>query len=302
MGLSKQLTRDQESVSGMSFSAPMGEPSLSLSRRPPGGGDGPGQDEGLANSHRTSVAVQPVGTIGWQAPELIALRGQSQAQRVAVERAQQQVFALDEDEGTDLSLENDPVSGGSVSTTQSHSQSGASHSQSQPNSDPTSISLAAVIAPRTRFRPQQVDVFSLGCVFYYVLSGGQHPYGQWYEREANIMLGHSDLSALVAWPDAMHLISSMLARDPRARPSAKQVAAHPFFWSPARRLDFLSLLSDRLEQEPADSLAVLMLEGESQAQLGRGWDRRLDPGLLEDMGRYRKYDPCSLRDLLRVVR
>ncbi len=54
MGLSKQLTRDQESVSGMSFSAPAGEPS----RNSKAGSQGP-------------AAHNPVGTIGWQAPEVI---------------------------------------------------------------------------------------------------------------------------------------------------------------------------------------------------------------------------------------
>ena len=53
MGLSKQLTRDQESVSGMSFSLPNGEPSLA------------GQGGGGGNMH-----IHPVGTIGWQAPEV----------------------------------------------------------------------------------------------------------------------------------------------------------------------------------------------------------------------------------------
>ena len=52
MGLSKQLSRDQESVSGMSFSVPNGEPSLA--------GQGGGN-----NMH-----IHPVGTIGWQAPEV----------------------------------------------------------------------------------------------------------------------------------------------------------------------------------------------------------------------------------------
>lgn len=61
-------------------------------------------------------------------------------------------------------------------------------------------------------------------------------------------------------------------------------------------------LSDRLEIEPPDAPAVLFLEADASSLLGRGWDRKLDPELLEDMGRYRKYDSCSVRDLLRVIR
>lgn len=32
-----------------------------------------------------------------------------------------------------------------------------------------------------------VDIFSLGCVFYYVLSGGKHPFGDPLRRQANIL-------------------------------------------------------------------------------------------------------------------
>ena len=34
-----------------------------------------------------------------------------------------------------------------------------------------------------------VDVFSLGCVFYYVLSGGHHPFGESFRRQYNILSG-----------------------------------------------------------------------------------------------------------------
>lgn len=34
-----------------------------------------------------------------------------------------------------------------------------------------------------------VDIFSAGCVFYYVLSGGSHPFGDSLYRQANILTG-----------------------------------------------------------------------------------------------------------------
>ena len=66
--------------------------------------------------------------------------------------------------------------------------------------------------PKVRFKPHNVDIFSLGCVYYYVLTEGSHPFGQWYEREANIMLGRCDLTPLVNVPEAHALISAMIAR------------------------------------------------------------------------------------------
>ena len=40
------------------------------------------------------------------------------------------------------------------------------------------------------------DVFSLGCVYYYVLSRGWHPYGDALRRQANIVAGQFALERL----------------------------------------------------------------------------------------------------------
>ena len=34
---------------------------------------------------------------------------------------------------------------------------------------------------------KKIDIFALGCIFYYVLTKGRHPFGQPFEREANIL-------------------------------------------------------------------------------------------------------------------
>lgn len=41
-----------------------------------------------------------------------------------------------------------------------------------------------------------VDIFSAGCVFYYVLSGGSHPFGESLYRQANILSGDPCLAQL----------------------------------------------------------------------------------------------------------
>jgi len=41
-----------------------------------------------------------------------------------------------------------------------------------------------------------VDIFSAGCVFYYVLTGGFHPFGDSLRRQANIMSGEYNLDKL----------------------------------------------------------------------------------------------------------
>jgi Ribonuclease 2-5A len=67
-------------------------------------------------------------------------------------------------------------------------------------------------------------------------------------------------------------------------------------------------LSDRLEQESVISGVVLFLESKAHLIIGQsGWDSRgkvlsIDPSLLSDMNKYRKYDTHCVRDLLRVIR
>lgn len=44
------------------------------------------------------------------------------------------------------------------------------------------------------FQTAAVDVFSAGCVFYYVISRGQHPFGDTLRRQVNILSGEYSLS------------------------------------------------------------------------------------------------------------
>lgn len=46
------------------------------------------------------------------------------------------------------------------------------------------------------FQTCMVDIFSAGCVFYYVVSEGHHPYGKSLQRQANILLGAYSLDLL----------------------------------------------------------------------------------------------------------
>lgn len=57
---------------------------------------------------------------------------------------------------------------------------------------------AATSSSRSSPWPQTsaVDIFSAGCVFYYVLSGGGHPFGESLYRQANILAGAPRLAHL----------------------------------------------------------------------------------------------------------
>ena len=51
--------------------------------------------------------------------------------------------------------------------------------------------------PICPFQTCAVDIFSAGCVFYYVMSKGKHPFGDSLRRQANILNGDFNLDKVV---------------------------------------------------------------------------------------------------------
>mmetsp|Transcript_21185 Transcript_21185/g.52092 ORF Transcript_21185/g.52092 Transcript_21185/m.52092 type:complete len:1404 (+) Transcript_21185:1446-5657(+) len=210
----------------------------------------------------SSVGVGP-GSVGWQAPEVMALKWTS-----------------------DSSARSDPSNG-------------------LPSSTPDQASNEATPGTRTS---RSVDIFSLGCIFYSTIVPGHHPFGEWYERESNIMRNRPALHSLKKLsPDAHDLVRAMLRQNPKLRPTAKEICEHPFFWDPQKRLSFLCDVSDRLETDDAtetstQTKSTLAIERGAVEVVGTAWDGRLDDALISNVQKFRSYDPSSLRDLLRLIR
>ncbi|KFM23556.1 Serine/threonine-protein kinase/endoribonuclease IRE1 [Auxenochlorella protothecoides] len=150
-----------------------------------------------------------------------------------------------------------------------------------------------------------VDVFSLGLVVFYCLTQGEHPFGSGVERDANIFHGKLRMGRLESQAIAADLVRGMLAQDPRRRPSAAAVLTHPLWWPSAQRLAFLIDVSDRVEGEDRveDGSMYEALEGLGLLAIPSGsWAPALDSRLVNNLGKYRRYNYASLRDLLRVIR
>eukprot|EP00466_Bigelowiella_natans_P002001 jgi/Bigna1/80174/fgenesh1_pg.68_\ len=144
-------------------------------------------------------------------------------------------------------------------------------------------------------------VFAAGCITYYVLTRGKHPFGSEPEREYNIVHNRPNLSALDGFPLAQELVKAMIAHSPNDRISAADAESHPLFWDESKKLAFLQDTSDRVVKINSFALCSLMEAG-ANSVVGRHWDRKLDPELISDLGRYRHYNFTSVCDCLRVIR
>uniref|UniRef100_A0A7I4Y3A0 non-specific serine/threonine protein kinase n=1 Tax=Haemonchus contortus TaxID=6289 RepID=A0A7I4Y3A0_HAECO len=148
-----------------------------------------------------------------------------------------------------------------------------------------------------------VDVFSLGCIFYYVLSDGNHPFGDSLHRQTNIINGDYVLREIKEDVNvSVSLIESMIQKVPADRPSIQCVLAHPFFWEPERRLQFFGDVSDRIEKEDDSSTVVRRLERNARTIVEGNWRNNICGPLAADLRKFRTYKGHSVRDLLRAMR
>lgn len=162
-------------------------------------------------------------------------------------------------------------------------------------------------APEQLRRERQtraIDLFSLGCILFFCITGGKHPYGENFERDVNIVNNRKDLFLIDNIPEAIDLISRLLDPRPDLRPTAVEVLHHPMFWNSETRLSFLRDVSDRVELEDRENASQLLevLESRGRVAFGGKWDEKMDNAVINDIGRYRRYRFDSVRDLLRVIR
>ncbi|EXC21535.1 Serine/threonine-protein kinase/endoribonuclease ire-1 [Morus notabilis] len=97
---------------------------------------------------------------------------------------------------------------------------------------------------------KKMDLFSLGCILFYCITGGKHPFGHSDERDGNIRKKQPDLSSIEDFPEAFDLISSLLQFDLEKRPEASEVMHHPLFWNAKTRLYFFRDTSDSVSENP----------------------------------------------------
>ena len=118
---------------------------------------------------------------------------------------------------------------------------------------------------------KEKDIFSLGCLFYFVLSGGQHPFGDSSRRQ----LMSTNLFLLKACKEihSRKLIERMIHFDPAKRPRIQEICDHPMFWEPNQIVAFLKENSKEMKTDEQlrkiESFSAEVLQSSTVAQVKR---------------------------------
>ena len=158
----------------------------------------------------------------------------------------------------------------------------------------------------------KVDMFAMGCLFYYIITKGFHPFHDkaevdYHQCQKNICLySEKDYDLKLRNLDkttqtgllAEDLIFQLLQRNPKQRPGASICLEHPVFWDSLKEGKFLETAGDTLYNE-TDNHLHHRLDQDRQIVIGSEWD--VGEQIREFVSKG-KYDREYLSDLLRFIR
>ncbi|XP_029609753.1 probable serine/threonine-protein kinase irlA [Salmo trutta] len=150
------------------------------------------------------------------------------------------------------------------------------------------------------------DIQVAGMLVYYILSGGQHPFGSGGRCETNILDGKYTLEH-VKDEVAKDLIVSMISKEQTERPSIEEVLAHPYFWTNKSMEDYLIKIGNVLEARQCCSADQELLQAFEKCTVGKSfseWKSKFPLALIDKLSgkRGEKAYPDNTLGLLRFIR
>ena len=157
------------------------------------------------------------------------------------------------------------------------------------------------------------DIWAMGVCFFFVLTGLSSPFGldpNKQPSDEDIIAGKRNLQILMRTPglsprrqvESRHLLSAMLDPNPKVRPTASEVCAHPLLWNNQQTMLRVRVLHERGASSGNQSLtsvldklatSAMLHQGSSAGSSDRGallmavnmdstdWQRRIDSKILE---------------------
>ncbi|CAG5126041.1 unnamed protein product [Candidula unifasciata] len=141
------------------------------------------------------------------------------------------------------------------------------------------------------------DIQVAGMLLYFILTGGQHPFGSTpMEAEMNMARNttHMDLIS----DEANDLVSGMLFPDPTARPTIEHCLKHPFFWSGEKKFRLILIVGSDVLTEMKTGIALTgngsptmteILSVLDIADVSPNWVQAINPTVMKEMRSFRVY-------------
>ena len=163
----------------------------------------------------------------------------------------------------------------------------------------------------SKTRSTAVDIFSLGCVFHFILTGG-HPFGEILhlkECQDNIMSPEYEPTFAELYEHhsahqasmAEDLIRRMIRSNTADRIQSQKIEEHPFLWSKMEMRNFFIRLGNYVKDKDNPNVASFKkkLEEDGSAVFYGNWLQKLHPVARHDVKDYEGDKICSLLQVIR---
>lgn len=166
------------------------------------------------------------------------------------------------------------------------------------------------IAPEVKFKKKadlSVDIYSYGCLFFYVMASGETLpiFSTIADQQKYLWKPKQKLMLLEKIPSTsdcvlgVHLLKKMLKFYANARPSISEVIDHPFFWDTEKIFKMFLDVNKMFEDKTFKDDKKLVFELNQEQVIGTDWKHKLDVDVQTSV---KKYDGTSLLELVRSIR
>lgn len=149
----------------------------------------------------------------------------------------------------------------------------------------------------------RTDIQVAGMLIYYILSRGNHPFGETNDCQINIREGRYSLGH-VRDVLAKDLIEMMIDEKPENRPTAQKCLTHPFFWPKEKKFEYIRRFANRKGVamfKEASQEFISSLESYAEDGYFRGWKDKFPQELVQKMDGKKK-EPCYCDNALALLR
>jgi serine/threonine-protein kinase/endoribonuclease IRE1 len=162
---------------------------------------------------------------------------------------------------------------------------------------------------KVRYKKES-DVQTLGMIFFYILTQGNHPFGTWnFDVLSNIKRGKSNLAELTDLI-AKDLIEWMLQYNLTLRPTVEQCRKHPYFTYPGEKFELLKAVETEIKTEKENRKKENRKMENNNSEVGivgelnqlPPWSKQIDDKLYNHFTRPHNRYSDNGAELLRFIR